>query len=308
METKLQFQIEETIRKNRLDSFLFDKITSVSKIFLGKAIQRGACKINGAVETRGGYHLQKDDLVEIEVDLQAETAMKPQNIPLEIVFEDEEIIVVNKPAGMLVHPTFAQKTGTLLNALAFYLNKNQPQITNSESQEATYSFSAIRDSETEFVRPGLIHRLDRETSGLMVVAKTKRAHRILSIHLMRGLFEKKYLAMVEGIVEDEIGKINVPIGRFEEEKRWGVKTGGKYSETLYRVEKRFSNKSLLSLVPVTGRTNQLRIHCAYSGHPIIGDKIYKGRENERLCLHASNLSFYHPNGTNRLNFENVISF
>lgn len=301
MASKFQFQIDETVRKNRLDLFLFDKITAVSKIFLSKAIKRGDCKINGTAETRGGYHLQKGDSIEIEVDLQAETAMKPENISLEIIFEDEEIIVVNKPAGMLVHPTFAQKTGTLLNALAFYLNNNQRQITNSASQEKANSHSAI-------IRPGLIHRLDRETSGLLIVGKTKRACRILSKHLMRGLFEKKYLALVEGIVEKDNGKITAPIGRFEEEKRWGVKTGGKYSETLYCVEKRFSDKSLLSLVPVTGRTNQLRIHCAHLGHPIIGDKMYNGREHERLCLHASNLSFYHPNGKNRLSFENLISF
>jgi len=273
-------------------------------MFLRNLIQSGECKVNGFVETRGGYHLQKGDVVEVKVDLQAETGMKPENIPLEIVFEDEETIVVNKPAGMLVHPTFAQKTGTLQNALAFYLNASQQSAVSGQRQE----HSAIRNPQSAIVRPGLVHRLDRETSGLMVVAKTKRAHRILSDHFGRRLVEKTYLAVVEGVVENDSGTIIAPIGRYENEKRWNVKNDGKNAETFYRVEKRFSDKTLLSLVPVTGRTNQLRIHCAYLGHPIVGDKLYNGSEFPRLCLHAAKLSFWHPNGTNRLEFESQISF
>ncbi len=275
-------------------------------MFLRNSIQRGECKVNGFTETRGGYHLQKGDVVTLEIDLQAETAMKPENILLEIIFEDEEIIVVNKPAGMLVHPTFAQKNGTLSNALAFYLNRCQMSDVRCQWEEQ----SKIQNlkSKIEVVRPGLVHRLDRETSGLMVIAKTNRAHRILSRHFGRGLVEKKYLAIVEGVVENDSGTIIAPIGRYAEEKRWNVKADGKFAETFYRVEKRFSDKTLLSLVPVTGRTNQLRIHCAYVGHPIVGDKFYNGGEFPRLCLHAAKLSFWHPNGTNRMEFESEISF
>jgi len=316
MPTKFQFQIEETIYKNRLDSFLFDEITAVSKMFLRNLIKKDECKINGNLGIQGGYHLKKGDIVEIEIDLEAETAMKPENIAFEIVFEDEEIIVVNKPAGMLVHPTFAQKTGTLLNALAFYLNEqNKLRITNYELREIsdveelrTNDQFKIRNPKSKIIRPGLVHRLDRETSGLMVIAKTKRAHKILSDHFGRKLVEKKYLAVVEGNVENDDGTINAPIGRFEDEKRWGIKNDGKFSETLYRVLKRFSGKTLLELEPVTGRTNQLRIHCAYLGHPIIGDKLYKGREYPRLCLHAAKLRFWHPNGARRMEFESQISF
>ncbi len=295
--------------KNRLDLFLFDEITTVSKMYLRNSVKKGECKVNGNIEMRGGYHLKKGDLVEIEVDLEAETAMKPENISLEIVFEDEEIIVVNKPAGMLVHPTFAQKTGTLLNALAFYFNnKNQLRIIDYELRGKVNVRSAIPNSLPKIVRPGLVHRLDRETSGLMVIAKTKRAHGILSDHFGRRLIKKKYLALVEGNVENDYGIINAPIGRFEDEKNWGVKADGKFSETLYRVLERFSKKTLLELEPVTGRTNQLRIHCAFLGHPIIGDKLYKGRVFPRLCLHAARLSFWHPNGTNRMEFESQIPF
>ncbi|MCA1640181.1 MAG: RluA family pseudouridine synthase, partial [Acidobacteria bacterium] len=279
------------------------------KMYLRNSVKKGECKVNSNIEMRGGYHLLKGDLVEIEINLKAETAMKPENISLEIVFEDEEVIVINKPVGMLVHPTFAQKTGTLLNALAFYFNnKNQLRITDYELSENVNVRSAICNSHSKIVRPGLVHRLDRETSGLMVIAKTKRAHRILSDHFGRRLVEKKYLAMVEGNVENDSGTINAPIGRFEDKKHWGVKADGKPSETLYRVLERFSEKTLLELEPVTGKTNQLRIHCAFLGHPIIGDKLYKGREFPRLCLHAARLSFWHPNGTNRMEFESQIPF
>lgn len=286
MSTKFQFHIVETIHKNRLDAFVSDEITAVSKMFLRNAIKKGDCKVNGKTELRAGYHLKQDDTIEIEIDLQATTAMTPENIRLEIVFEDEEIIVVSKPTGMLVHPTLGQKSGTLLNALAFYFNA----------------------SRSKTIRPGLVHRLDRETSGLMVVAKTKRAHSILSAHFQRRLVEKEYLALIEGNVETDSGVINAPIGRFEEKKCWGVKEDGKPAETRFRVEERFSNKTLVSLVPVTGRTNQLRIHCTYLGHPIIGDKLYGGRQFSRLCLHAAKLDFWHPNGERRMKFENQIRF
>ena len=279
-------------------------------MFLRGLLEKGACKINGNLETRGGYHLTKGDTVEIEVDLQAETAMKPERIPLEIIFEDKEIVVINKPAGMLVHPTHAQKNGTLLNALAYYLNDEGGTL-NSElkaEEQRTIQRSAFNVQRFDLVRPGLVHRLDRETSGLMVVAKTKRALKVLSDHFGRRLVEKKYLSLVGGIVKDNAGTINAPIGRFENEKRWDVKTDGKTAETRFRVLERFSGETLLELEPVTGRTNQLRIHCAYLGYPIVGDKLHGGREFPRLCLHAAKLGFWHPNGTGRMEFESQISF
>lgn len=253
-------------------------------MYLRQLLKNDECTINGKAE-KGGYHLQADDFVEIEVDLNADTAMKPEDIPLEIVFEDAEIIVVDKPPGMLVHPTLGQKSGTLLNALSFYLNqKNQ----------------------SNGIRPGLVHRLDRQTSGLMIIAKTNCAHRILCDHFQRKLVEKKYLAMVEGVVEKDSGIIDAPIGNFADERRWGVKADGKMAETRFRVLQRFADKTLLELEPVTGRTNQLRIHCESVGHPIIGDQLYNGREFSRLCLHAAKLTFWHPNGNDKLDFTSAL--
>ena len=270
-------------------------------MYLRELLKKDECTINSLPE-KGGYHLQKGDVVEIEVDLNAETAMKPEPIPLKVVFEDAEIIVIDKPSGMLVHPTLGQKNGTLLNALNFYLNHKicLPQK-NAEANK-----SAIPNPKSQIVRPGLVHRLDRQTSGLMIIAKTSRAHRILCDHFQRKLVEKRYLAIVGGVVEKDSGIINAPIGHFADEKRWGVKADGKSAETRFRVLHRFADKTLLELEPVTGRTNQLRIHCASIGHPIIGDNLHNGREFSRLCLHAAKLIFWHPQNSNRLMFESEL--
>ncbi|CAN5679488.1 RluA family pseudouridine synthase [soil metagenome] len=309
VQTKLQFHITETVKKNRLDKFLFAEITALSKMYLCNLLKKDKCTINGK-SANGGYHLQKDDKVEIEVDLNAETAMKPEPLPLEIVFEDEEIIVIDKPAGMLVHPTFKQKSGTLLNALTYYLNFESQKNKNSEEKKETTDSdkSRIQNPKSKIVRPGLVHRLDRQTSGLMVIAKTNRALRVLADHFQRKLVKKKYLALVEGVVENDSGAINAPIGRCADKKQWNVKADGKQSETRFRVLERFSDKTLLELEPVTGRTNQLRIHCAFIGHPIVGDKLYYGREFPRLCLHAARLCFWHPSGNNRMEFESQVSY
>jgi 23S rRNA pseudouridine1911/1915/1917 synthase len=294
MNETLYFQVEESSRKLRLDEFLEAEINGVSKMYLRDLIKTEKCMVNGSIENRG-YKLRSNDFVEIEMDYRVELAMKPEPLPLEIVFEDAEIIVVNKAAGMLMHPTFAQKTGTLLNALAYYLNASRESGVESREKEESDS--------RPFVRPGLVHRLDRQTSGLLVVAKTLRAHRILSDHFRRKLVEKKYFALVEGAVKEDSGTIVAPIGRIEEIKLWNVKLDGKRAETRFWVKERFSDSTLLELEPVTGRTNQLRIHCAHIGHPIIGDEWHGKREFSRLCLHAYKLVFWHPNGNRRMEFE-----
>ena len=280
--TRFEFQVEENCARARLEDYLCEKFPNLSKMYLRELIKNEKCEVNGVAENRG-RRLRSGDFVEIEADTTRETAMKPEAIPLEIVFEDEEILVVNKPAGMLVHPSHREKTGTLLNALAYHLN------------------SANENS--AFVRPGLIHRLDKQTSGLMVVAKQARAHRILAAHFQKKRVEKKYLALVEGVVKEDSETIVAPIGRFAEIKHWNVKDDGKHSETRFRVMKRFSDSTLLELEPVTGRTNQLRIHCAFIGHPIVGDTRRGGREFVRLCLHAFRLCFPHPGGNEWMEFE-----
>ena len=303
--TRFEFQVEENFAKARLEDFLCEKFPHLSKMYLRELVKEEKCEVNGFAKNRG-FRLKQNDFVEIEADLQKETAMKPEAIPLEIVFEDAEFLVVNKPAGMLVHPTHRDKTGTLLNALSYHLNADRElRIADLKTDENKIenSNSAFRIPQSKIIRPGLIHRLDKQTSGLMVVAKTPRAHRILARHFQKKRVEKKYLALVDGVVKEDSGTIVAPIGRFAEIKYWNIKADGKYSETRFLVKKRSADTTLLELEPVTGRTNQLRIHCAFIGHPIVGDVPRGGREFRRLCLHAYKLSFGHPNGNQLMEFE-----
>ncbi|MDM7921695.1 MAG: RluA family pseudouridine synthase [Pyrinomonadaceae bacterium] len=244
-------------------------------MYLRRLVRDGQCEVNGRNENVG-YRLRANDFIEIDVDVTRENSMRPQDIRIEILFEDEHLAVVNKPPGMLVHPTNIDKTGTLLNALAYHFNHRN---------------GAER---TEAIRPGLIHRLDKETSGVMVIAKTDRAHRSLSAQFQRRYVDKRYIAVVEGVMNDRAGTIELPIGRYAEEKRWDIKPDGKPAETKFNVQDQYPDRTLVELVPVTGRTNQLRIHCAAIGHPIVGDVSRGGREFSRLCLHAFSLEIRHP--------------
>jgi 23S rRNA pseudouridine1911/1915/1917 synthase len=271
--TRLDFQVGPGDNRSRLDEFLFSKLTTLSKMYLRELVRTGSCEVNGAVENVG-YRLRQNDFIEVAADMSRGTSMRPENIPLHVVFEDGHIAVINKPAGMLVHPTNRDKNGTLLNALAFHLNQET--------------------SNGRFVRPGLIHRLDKETSGLIVIAKTPRAHSTLCNFFMKKFVTKLYVARIEGVIEQDEGIIQSAIGRYAELKLWDVKPDGKHSITKFRVRERRDDSTLVELQPVTGRTNQLRIHCASIGHPIMGDVQRGGREFKRLCLHAEQLSFRHP--------------
>ncbi len=296
MPERYEFQITKEDAKKRLDEFLFGRFFHLSKMFLRETLKNGKCEVNGTLENLG-YKLRENDFIELELDFGERQIIEPENIPVEIIYEDAEILVVNKPAGMLVHPTVKVRKGTLLNALTFYLNEKD--LTRSRKgakpQSDNLNFS--------FQRAGLVHRLDKQTSGLMVAAKNARSHRILADHFKRKIVEKKYLAVVEGVIERDEGEINAPIGRFAEERVWNIKADGKSAKTRFWVKQRFADSTLLELEPVTGRTNQLRIHLAHVGHPILGDTKYGGREFERLCLHAYKLSFWHPNGNRRMEFE-----
>lgn len=267
--------------KRRLDDFLYDAFPNLSRMYLRETVRDGKCEVNGRLENRG-YLLRERDFIEIRIDAGRRTESRPEAIPLDLHFEDESIIVLEKPAGMLVHPTVGVRDGTVLNALAHHLNP-------------------LGDG-PRFNRAGLVHRLDKDTSGLMVVAKTRQAHRVLSSHFQRKLVEKRYFAVVEGPVGAESGTLEAPIGRCAETRTWGVKQDGKQSETRFSVLRRGPAEALLELEPVTGRTNQLRIHLSHFGNPIVGDRRYGGRTFARLCLHASLLRFRHPADGRTLEF------
>ncbi|MEO8572798.1 MAG: RluA family pseudouridine synthase [Pyrinomonadaceae bacterium] len=312
---RIEIQVPRGTAKTRLEDFLFEKFPGLSRMYLRGIVRDEKCEVNGRLENVG-YRLRGGDFLEVELDLTRENSMRPEDVPLDIVFEDEHLVIVNKPSGMLVHPTNRDKNGTLLNALVFHLNAElgvwKPEFDTpahdplAASGEDDQLNSAFRVPRSAFIRPGLVHRLDKQTSGLIVIAKSVRAHRSLSRQFQKKFVEKKYLALVDGVVEKDNGSIVASIGRFAEEKRWGVKEGGKHSETRFQVLERRIDSTLLELEPVTGRTNQLRIHCASIAHPIFGDVARGGREFERLCLHAWKLSFRHPFTREDMVFESSL--
>jgi 23S rRNA pseudouridine1911/1915/1917 synthase len=330
MSQSFQFHIAAEDAGRRLDEFLASRFGGLSRMRLTNLVNAGACLINRALMP-AGWRLAAGDVVEITLDQAPPTAMEPEAIRLDILHEDEQIIVVVKPAGLLVHPNQGAKRGTLANALAYHLNRDY--------YDATAHMAAPPHGEAhQLIRPGLIHRLDRATSGVMVIAKTQRALSLLSRHFQRRLIEKRYLALVEGALGEAAGQWQAPIDRrAERQPHWWVSEGGKPSVTNFTVRERFDDATLLELEPVTGRTNQLRIHAAYFGHAIVGDQVYgdaaaqqrdaatsnspthgcdppQWRDNEdpndagpevaaspprrltasRLCLHAWRLAFHHP--------------
>jgi len=283
----VRFSVGEEAAGQRLDEFLAARLVHLSRMRIAGLVERGACAVNGA-EARAGRRLDAGDVVEVDgaaVSDATPNSMTPEPLPLEVVFEDEHLVVVSKQAGLLVHPSLGVKTGTLLNALAYHLN---------------------RDPQT-FVRPGLVHRLDRDTSGLLVVAKTQTALSRLTQHFQRRLVEKRYLAILGGRVERDELTIEAPVGRVEAARPpWQVAEGGRHAETRLRVLERRGLRSLVELEPLTGRTNQLRIHCAHAGHAIVGDRLYGGEAHARLCLHAARLAFRHPATNERLEFSSTL--
>ncbi len=294
---RFEFTIDSDANRKRIDEFLFERFSDIGKKYLRSVLKNQKCEINGYV-ANAGIRLRKNDFVELEIDDTSAKKILPEKMEIEIVFEDSEIIVVNKPIGMLVHPTPRHREGTLLNGLTYHLNRENIEKFIEKKSECRLVL----------VRPGLAHRLDQQTSGLMVVAKNARALRVLNDHFKRKLVTKKYVAMVEGNVKTDDGTIDAPIGRYPEMRHWNVKSDGKSAETRYRVIERFANATLLELEPITGRTNQLRIHCAYIGHPIMGDEWHGKREFPRLCLHAAGLSFRHPKSGEVMEMKNAIVF
>ncbi len=244
--------------------FLARRFGGLSQMYLRGRVYQGLCSVDGVVVENWGQKLRAGQHVLIDVDLEAATARRAEEIELEMLFEDDGMIVVNKPAGMLVHPTMHVKTGTLANALAWYL------------KGARFWFP---------------HRLDQETSGVLVVAKTEAALGMLTRAWAGGRVKKEYVALVEGVVSENFIEIDAPIGRDALLKpAWGVREAGKAALSRLWVQERLESRTLVKLEPVTGRTNQLRIHCAHVGHPIVGDRLY-GQGGEALRLHARRLEF-----------------
>ena len=260
----------------RLDRFLADRNTGLSRSRLHSLIAEGMVTLNGAAG-RPSQRVRAGDRVTLIVPAPRVADVSPQPIPLTVVYQDAELIVVDKPAGLSVHPGPGHPDGTLVNALLALC----PDIQGVGG----------------VIRPGIVHRLDKDTSGLMVVAKTEAVHRSLSEQIKARKVDKGYLALAVGVPDPPRGRVDAPISRDpRHRKRMAVVLGGRDSRTAYRVLERIAGYSLLELDLETGRTHQIRVHLAYLGHPLLGDGVYGKRSPllERHFLHAHRLGFQHP--------------
>jgi 23S rRNA pseudouridine1911/1915/1917 synthase len=284
----------------RLDAFLASQIEGWSRARLQRLIESEDVLVNGKL-SKPSYKLRERDELEVELISPATTSFTPEAIPIEIVYEDDTLVVVNKPAGLVVHPAAGIHSGTLANALAYHFQ----QLPNASS-----------------VRPGIAHRLDRDTSGLLVVAKTEAALENLSDQFRARTIYKSYAALVHGRVNSDSGKIEQPLARDRSNRtRMAVVRGGRGALSLYRVNRRFNRFTLLDVELKTGRTHQIRVHLAWLKHPVVGDETYGGgRDNTiqdpklksqirnlgRHFLHAEKLAFEHPATGERVKFESPL--
>jgi len=281
--------VPEDFHSQRLDVYLAKNLADVpSRTFVKKLIDDGKVLVNNK-KAKANHKVAQGERVTVDIDDDAFAPIdiEPQNIPLDVFYEDEAVIVVNKPVGMLAHPTDSIFTGTLVNALL-------------------YHFLHLSDVNTR-MRPGIVHRLDQDTSGLMVVAKDNRTHHRLAKQFAQHTVKKKYLAFVEGNVRFEEGKIDEPLGRHalhREQRDVDYTSNGKESVTFYKVIKRLPKCTYVALFPQTGRTHQLRVHMAFLGHPILGDEKYGHKKSfSRLALHAQTIGFLHPNSHHYVEFS-----
>lgn len=279
---------EENVGK-RVDGFIPNVQKDISRSMVQKLIENENIKVNNK-KTKYSYKLKLNDEIEISVPEAKEINLKAQDIPLEVIYEDKDIIVINKPKGMVVHPANGNPDGTLVNAV-MSLCKD--------------SLSGIGGE----IRPGIVHRLDKDTSGAIIVAKNDKAHINLSEQLKNHEVKKTYLALVRGIIKENEATINMPIARSKKDrKKMAVDKEGKEAITHFKVLGRYKNKyTLLQINLETGRTHQIRVHLSYIGYPIIGDEVYSNGKNEwnisGQCLHAWKLEFLHPITNKKISLE-----
>jgi 23S rRNA pseudouridine1911/1915/1917 synthase len=284
MDATTEFLISPKETSCRLDLYLKKRFPMLSRSRLQGLIKRAGITVNGR-SVKPSYRLRPEDRVRLDLPTYEPPKIQPQTIPLEVVYEDDSILLINKPAGMVVHPAPGHYEGTLVNALL----ARDPKIFKSSDGED---------------RPGIVHRLDKDTSGLLVVAKTESAHQVLARQFKAHTIHRIYLALALGILKPAKGRIDLAIGRdrWERKKISMRTTRPKEAVTEYRAIERFKFASLLEIKPLTGRTHQIRVHLASIKHPILGDAVYGGRKAARLgehliprqMLHAHTLGFLHP--------------
>ena len=274
-----EYIVSQEEKGKRLDTYIPSVDTDITRTSAQRLIEDGNILVNGK-NAKVSYKIQENDKISVEIPKPKQIELKAQDIPIEIIYEDSDIIVVNKPKGMVVHPANGNPDGTLVNAIMAICKD---------------SLSGIGGE----IRPGIVHRIDKDTSGLLIVAKNDNAHVKMSEQIKSHEVKKTYIALVRGVFKENEATIDMPIGRStSDRKKMAVNKNGKDAITHIKVLKRFDKYTLLQVNIETGRTHQIRVHLSHIGYPIVGDYTYSNGKNEfdvvGQCLHAQKLEFKHP--------------
>lgn len=304
MEKKVRNSIENNVNNNyeknilkelivkeagvRLDAYITNNIEELSRSMVQKLIKSGNILVNNEIE-KESYKVQEKDIIIVKLPKPEESNLKKQNIPLDIIYEDKDILVVNKPKGMVVHPGNGNPDGTLVNAVMAHCED---------------SLSGIGGE----IRPGIVHRIDKDTSGLLVIAKNDKAHINLSEQIKNREVKKIYVALVRGVISENEATIKMPIGRStKDRKKMAVDKNGKEAITHFKVLNRYNKYTFIQVKIDTGRTHQIRVHMSHIGYPVVGDVVYSNGKNdfgiEGQMLHAKELEFKHPRTEEEMHFE-----
>jgi len=275
--------VEEKDQGQRVDQYL-SEVLDISRSKVQTLIKEEKILVNGE-SVKPNYSVKKDDNIEVNDDLDFTITVEPEDIPLDVVYEDDDLLVINKKSGVVVHPAAGHYSGTLVNALLYRFNL----------------------SSKDPIRPGIVHRLDKDTSGLMLVAKNDKTHEALSDMIKDRLVERHYLALVDGVIKHETGTIDAPIGRDSNnrQKQAVTEVNSKDAITHFKVLERFDKNTLLDCKLETGRTHQIRVHMNYIGFPIVNDPLYNNRKHNDFgqMLHSKSIKFTHPRTKEELYFE-----
>lgn len=274
-----KFIVNEELAGQRLDMYITSKVQNLSRMAVKRLIKEEQIIVNRKTP-KVSYKVQTEDVIEITIPEAKKLDLKAQDIPVEVIYEDNDIIVVNKPKGLVVHPANGNWDGTLVNAIMAICKE---------------SLSGIGGE----IRPGIVHRLDKDTSGLLIIAKNDRAHLNMSNQIKDRQVKKIYYALVRGIVTENEATINIPIARStKDRKKMAVSKDGKEAVTHFKVIERFDKYTLLEVKIDTGRTHQIRVHLSEIGYPVVGDEVYSNGKNDfgvhGQLLHAKSLDFKHP--------------
>lgn len=287
-----RFIIKSKDNGMRLDKVLVSFLDNKSRSFVSNLIDEGKVLVNGKV-SKASLKVKENDVIEVEIPEAKPLEVTSENIPLKIVYEDEDILIIDKPQGMVVHPSFGHNEHTLVNAILYHCK----------------DLSGING----VIRPGIVHRIDKDTSGLICVAKNDIAHNFLAEQLKNHTMQRTYMALVRGVIKENHGTINMPIGRDKRnrQKMAVTKENSKEAITNFDVIKRYSNNTLVECHLLTGRTHQIRVHMAYIEHPVEGDPLYGGRSYKKLysggqLLTAVRLKLIHPRSKKEMEFVTEI--